>query len=343
MDRVGRGWFLAIVAALLGLSAASADEAACAQRPVCAGRQGGPVVPAQGKPWTLDYSDAFSAGRLDTQAFDTFVVPLPDVAKAATATRKGRAGSPVASLTCAQGKTLVCYTNCGAFERGHWNEALLEPVRQSLIGKPMAGYPEERWLDIRRLDELRPLVRDKFQTAARLGCQALVCDNTEAWITGTDGAGETAIALYRAQGLEALKQHAARKVEAQTGFAISYDDQIRFNRMLAEEAHAQCLSIGLINDVFQIGELAGDFDFALNEQCHHCGWCDLYKPFVAAGKPVLHLEFADNEGFCGPGSEPIGAICKAARELGLSTFNTQKRQASSKLDGPDKPEMCPAP
>ena len=103
-----------------------------------------------------------------------------------------------------------------------------------------------------------------------------------------------------------------------------------------------CLAAGLINDVFQIAELAQDFDFALNEQCHHCGWCDLYKPFVAAGKPVLHLEFADNEGFCGAGSQPIALICKDLRAAGLRTFNTLKRQASSKLDKGDAPEMCPA-
>lgn len=318
-----------------------ADDAACRERPACAGEAATRVVPAASARWTLDYSDAFSAGRLETESFDTFVVPLPEVSRAVTATRKGRAGSPVASLTCSKGKTLVCYTNCGAYEVGHWNEALLAPNRAALLGKAMSGYPEERWLDIRRLDDMRGLIRDKFQRAAQLGCQALVCDNTEAWITGTDGDGGAAIGVYRAQGLEALKQHAGREAAERTGFAIGYDDQIRFNRMLAEEAHSACLSIGLINDVFQIAELANDFDFALNEQCHHCGWCDLYKPFTAAGKPVLHLEFADNEGFCGPGAAQIGDICRATAAAGLTTFNTMKRQASSKLGSGDKPEYCP--
>lgn len=331
------------VAVALGafLPAATAEDAACRERPACAGRVAERApLPAQSR-WTLDYSDAFSAGRLDMDSFDTFVVPLPEVEKAQTATHKGRAGSPVASLTCGRGKTLVCYTNCGAYEAGHWNEELLAPNRAALLGKPMAGYPEERWLDIRRLDAMRALVSEKFQRAARLGCQALVCDNTEAWITGTDGDGGAAIGVYRAQGLEALKRHAGQKAEERTGFVITYDDQIRFNRMLAEEAHNACLAIGLINDVFQIAELAGDFDFALNEQCHHCGWCDLYKPFAAAGKTVLHLEFADNEGFCGPGSAEIGDICRATAAAGLATFATVKRLASSKLGSGDRPEYCP--
>ena len=113
-----------------------------------------------------------------------------------------------------------------------------------------------------------------------------------------------------------------------------------FNTMLAEEAHLQCLAIGLINDVFQIKQLAEQFDFALNEQCHHCGWCDLYRPFVRANKPVLHLEFHDNEGFCKSGSPEMAEICKANQTADRTTFSSLKRAASSKLHLPDRPQTC---
>jgi hypothetical protein len=327
------------VAALLPPLAGAAAECG---RPAACAAAGARWVPPSRLDWRLDYSDAFRSGRIDAGETEAFILPLHEVEAAEAEARTAGRPSPVADLRCGKGRRLVCYTNCGAYEPGHWSEELLAPSRDTLLGKTMAGYENERWLDVRRLDALRPLVRDKFGAAARLGCDALLCDNTEAWITGTDGKDGEAISLYRSEGIAAVERLAASRAESVTGFAIGYDDQLRFNRMLAAEAHAQCLAIGLINDVFQIGELAGDFDFALNEQCHHCGWCDLYKPFVAAGKPVLHLEFADNEGFCGPGSAPVSTICEATRKLGLSTFNTQKRQASSKLDRQDRPEMCPA-
>ncbi len=286
--------------------------------------------------WTIDYGSAFANGTLDAKAHEAFVLSLPIVEQAHA--RDG--GKPVSELKCTAKRKLVCYTNCGAYEKGHWNESIIEPVRSELVGATMAGYPEENWLDIRRLDVMRRLIQDKFTKAADLGCDAMLCDNVEAWTTGTDGQDDKALRLYREQGVEALKAFAAENVKARTGFQISYEDQIAYNRMLAEEAHGRCMGIGLLNDVFQIPELAQEFDFALNEQCHHCGWCDLYKPFVAAGKPVLHLEFHDNEGFCKPGSAPIAEICTAVKGMGLTTFSTVKRQASSKLHMPDKPETC---
>ena len=337
-------WGLALlmlsVAAVAGAGAGGDVRAACGAPSQC--EPGQSHWQPRGKlSWSIDYSADLAPTRQAT-ARQAHVLPLHIVeALAAARGTSGTVGTdPVAELQCRHGRKLICYTNCGAWEAGHWNEAILAPERDQLLGKAMAGYPDERWLDIRRLDVMRRLVRDKFAQARRAGCDALVCDNTEAWITGTDGGGGDAIALYRLHGIAEVKALAARNVAANTGFDIGYDDQLRYNRMLAEEAHAQCLAIGLINDVFQIGELADAFDFALNEQCHHCGWCDLYRPFVEADKPVLHLEFDDNEGFCRPGSPPMADICAANRDPARRTFSSLKRAASSKLHLPDRPQVC---
>lgn len=324
--------FLALAALVVGVLPAKTEEATQCGGPIrCEGGQSH-WVPKGKLDWTIDYSSALADGRLDVEAHDAYVLTLPVVAKAR--------GKPISELRCTAKKKLICYTNCGAYEKDHWNEEIIDPVRGELIGAQMSGYPEERWLDIRRLDVMRRLIGDKFTKAASLGCDAMLCDNVEAWTTGTDGQDEKAVRLYREQGLDALKAFAAENVKARTGFEISYDDQIAYNRMLSEEAHSRCMGIGLLNDVFQIPDLADDFDFALNEQCHHCGWCDLYQPFVGADKPVLHLEFRDNEGFCKPGSAPIADICSAVKGMGLSTFNTLKKDASSRLHHSDKPETC---
>lgn len=326
---------LVVSALALGFAALPATATKCSVPTRCDAKQSH-WQPKGQLGWTIDYSAALVNGTLDVKAHDAFVLSLPIVTQA----HEAKSGKPVSELKCTAKKKLICYTNCGAYEKGHWNEAIIEPVRSELIGAEMSGYPEERWLDIRRLDVMRRLIRDKFTKAASLGCDALLCDNVEAWTTGTDGQDAKALKLYREQGIEALKSFAAENVKVRTGFQISYEDQLAYNRMLAEEAHGRCMGIGLLNDVFQIPDLVGDFDFALNEQCHHCGWCDLYKPLVAAEKPVLHLEFHDNEGFCKPGSEPIAEICTAVRSMGLTTFSTVKRQASSKLHVPDAPETC---
>jgi hypothetical protein len=324
--RLGAGVLLALaLPPAPSVAADSADLPACPRTATC--EAGKPRWSPRGKvTWTIDYS-ADPARNVATASPEIYVLPLTTVEK----TR---------DLQCHENKKLVCYTNCGAYEAGHWNEDLLDPVRSKMLGNTLEGYAQERWLNIKELGIMRGLITDKFAKAAKIGCDALVCDNVEAWITGTDGKDGQTIALFRQKGIEAVKELAEQTVTARTGFDITYDDQLRYNQMLAAEAHRQCLSIGIINDVFQLSELASDFDFALNEQCHHCGWCDLYRPLVDAGKSVLHLEFADNEDFCKPGSAPIENICRDTAHQGLTTFSTIKRAASSKLHLPDEPQKC---
>ncbi len=50
-------------------------------------------------------------------------------------------------------------------------------------------------------------------------------------------------------------------------------------------------NVALKNDLEQIPDLVDDFDFAINEQCHQYAECGTYKPFLDAGKAVLHVEY----------------------------------------------------
>ena len=72
--------------------------------------------------------------------------------------------------------------------------------------------------------------------------------------------------------------------------------------MLATEAHARGLSIGLKNDLDQIPDLVGDFDWALDEQCwEYDGVRPRCAPFIAAGKAVFGVEYTgDPLVFCPP-------------------------------------------
>ncbi|MEV5764575.1 endo alpha-1,4 polygalactosaminidase [Micromonospora sp. NPDC052213] len=120
--------------------------------------------------------------------------------------------------------------------------------------------PQSRWLDVRQWDALRPVLADRLRL-----CR---------------GKGFGAVALADADGYA----HRA-------GFPLDFDDQLLFNRRLAELARSLDLSPGLVNDVPQVAALAPDFDFAVNEECVRLGLCAKLLPFVEAGKPVFHAEY----------------------------------------------------
>lgn len=51
------------------------------------------------------------------------------------------------------------------------------------------------------------------------------------------------------------------------------------------------MAVGLKNDLHQVPDLVGHFDFAVNEQCVQYQECDLLTPFIIANKPVFGIEY----------------------------------------------------
>ncbi|MDT0441911.1 endo alpha-1,4 polygalactosaminidase [Streptomyces johnsoniae] len=159
---------------------------------------------------------------------------------------------------------VICYINAGAWED-------FRPDRDAfpagLLGEGN-GWEGERWLDIRQLEALRPLMAARFD-------------------------------LCRDKGFDAVEPDLLDGYLNETGFPLTADDQLAYNRMIAELAHERGLSVGLKNDLPQIPELVGDFDFAVNEECAEFGECAALTPFIEAGKAVFHVEYAlDTEEFC---------------------------------------------
>jgi hypothetical protein len=101
--------------------------------------------------------------------------------------------------------------------------------------------------------------------------------------------------------------------------------------MLAALAHERGLSIGLKNDLNQIGDLLPDFDFAVNEQCAEYGECPSLAPFVRTGKAVFHVEY--NLG--------NSTFCPQTTALGFSSM--RKKKSLERNDSPaDRPSRSPA-
>jgi len=99
--------------------------------------------------------------------------------------------------------------------------------------------------------------------------------------------------MCKAKGFDAVEPDNIDGYNVNTGFSLSYSDQLVYNRWLANEAHARGLSIGLKNDSDQVADLLPFFDWALTEDCFDQDWCNQVMPFVAAGKAVFAAEYTD--------------------------------------------------
>ncbi|MFZ0160762.1 MAG: endo alpha-1,4 polygalactosaminidase [Kineosporiaceae bacterium] len=157
----------------------------------------------------------------------------------------------------AQGRRVICYLNAGSYEPGR-PDSTSYPA--AILGQPLDGWPGERWLDVRRLDLVLPLIAARMDLCASKGFDGVEPDNVDGYVNDT-------------------------------GFDLTVADQERFNRELARLAHERGLAVGLKNDLDQVDVLQPAFDFAVNEQCVQERECSRLLPFVTAGKPVLHVEY----------------------------------------------------
>ncbi len=185
------------------------------------------------------------------------------------------------------GRNAICYVSVGTYENWRRDAARFPP---DVIGEPLANWRGEAWLDIRRLDVLEPVMASRFDLCRDKGFAAVDPDN-----------------------LDGYRQD--------TGFRLTPEDQLRFNRMIVRLAHERSLAVGLKNDVGQIDELVGEFDFAVNESCVDQDECELLRPFVDAGKAVLHVEYELSTAY----------FCDITASLGFSSIR-KPRDLSAPLE-----------
>ena len=155
----------------------------------------------------------------------------------------------------------------------------------SVLGNDLDGWPGEKWLDIRQLDALGPLMAARLDLAAQKGCDGVEPDNVEGYANDS-------------------------------GFPLTGEDQLAYNRWLVEQAHARGLSVGLKNDLEQIPDLLAYYDWALNEQCFQYEECQLLLPFVQANKAVFGVEYElEPADFCTQANAMNFDFLKKHREL----------------------------
>lgn len=155
------------------------------------------------------------------------------------------------------GRKVICYIDAGAYEAYRPDS---DRFPDSVLGKPDRPWAGERWLDIRRVDVLGPIMIDRLRMCARKRFDGVELDEIDGYTNDT-------------------------------GFPLTARDQLRYNRFLAQETRRLGLAAGLKNDVEQVADLVDDFDFAVNEQCFQYDECRLLLPFIRQRKAVLHVEY----------------------------------------------------
>jgi hypothetical protein len=180
----------------------------------------------------------------------------------------------------ARGRKVACYLNAGAWENYRADK---NAYPSSVLGARYEGFPEERWLDIRRIDLLAPILRARINAC-------------------------------RAKGFDGVDPDNLNGFENKTGFPLTADDQLRFNMWLAKEVHARGLSIGLKNDGTQSRALAPHFDWVIVEECIEQRNCGDYAPFTRAGKTIFAIEY---------GQPTRGACNEARRRRISLVFKTR--------------------
>ncbi|SPJ88075.1 related to endo alpha-1,4 polygalactosaminidase precusor [Fusarium torulosum] len=185
------------------------------------------------------------------------------------------------------GKKVICYFSAGSYE--NWRDDK-EYFHEADLGKPLDGWPGERWLNISS-PNVRSIMKKRIEMAAKKGCDAIDPDNVDGF-------------------------------QNNNGLKLTQNDTVNFVKFLSETAASFNVSTGLKNAGSVISEVISDVHFSVNEQCVEYSECDTFAPFIDHGKPVFHIEYPKGA----PGktsTKTVGGICsgkgKADGSKGFST------------------------
>jgi len=154
---------------------------------------------------------------------------------------------------------VICYFDAGVYESYRSDH---ERFPATVLGKPDEGWADSWWLDVRQVDILLPIMRDRMvHWCKEKGFDAVEPDETEVWSNDS-------------------------------GFPITKEQNHAYDRAIADLAHSLGLSVGLKGNNTEAAELEPYFDWALTEQCWEYDECSLFRDsFVAKGKAVFDVEY----------------------------------------------------
>ncbi len=268
-----------------------------------------PAVAADGQPLTWDWQLSDANRSLVLRHVDMIDIDGFDNSSATVARIHARQGLTLPS------EKVICYLDLGAFE-DYRPDASSFP--KSTIGRGLAGWPGEYWVDIRQLAALRPVIDARLEMCADKGFDGVEVDDIDGYTQA-----------------------------AQTGFPLTAGDAQNWLSYVANEAHSLGLFVLWKNDPYLAGWATSYFDGALSEQCYQYAECTPQQNagangcnlsthpcgvslFEAAGKWVGEVEYAD---VCAPdrscqGRRSFARFCQTVwseppRGLGFAAFKAE--------------------
>ncbi|WFE87467.1 endo alpha-1,4 polygalactosaminidase [Roseibium porphyridii] len=176
-----------------------------------------------------------------------------------------------------KGIKTICYVSVGTLERTSPDRANFP---SEIIGNTYDDWPDERFLDIRRLDVLLPLMAARFESCKSMGFDAIEPDNMDVH-------------------------------DNDSGFPITEQHAVAYIRLLAGTARGLGLKIGQKNVPDLTEKLIDVLDFAIAESCYQDRTCKAYSAYNDAGKAIFDAEYID---------KPIHftKACTIAEKYGIS-------------------------
>ncbi len=200
----------------------------------------------------------------------------------------------------ANGGHAICYVDAGGIEnfRPDYQEAVDwdNAHNHQLIGKPYPGFTNESYANINNNVGQRDFMLQRMEKRVTL-CEQAGFDAVEFDVVNTYEDGQNT-----------------------TGWNITAATQLIYNKALAAMAHRHGMSVALKNDISQISDLVGDFDFAINEQCVQYSECGDYSQFTGAGKAVLQVEYTMSSNT----NDTASGRCATANGLNFNSIHKNK-------------------
>ena len=159
----------------------------------------------------------------------------------------------------AMNRKVMCYVDVGTWE--DWRpDAGNCPT--SVLGHKAGHWKGERWLDVRQTSILEPLMKHRLQLCKQKGFDGVDPDNLDGY-------------------------------QNNTGFPITYDEQVTYDSWVAKEAHALGLTADQKGDNGQVKDLVKVYDFAVVEQCFKQGWCKQFTVYTNQNRLVVDVEYTN--------------------------------------------------
>lgn len=167
-----------------------------------------------------------------------------------------------------KGRHVICYVDVGGAEKyrpDYEQFTKLEKEGVKILGNLVEEWPKERWINIRELKYVEPIMKARLEICASKGFDAVEIDEDEAQLN-------------------------------ETGLEITPAQQLAYNKWLAETIHSLGMAAIQKNDPTQTKEQVSLFDGAIVEQCNESKTgetyaCGQYVPYIEAGKPVMNAEY----------------------------------------------------